>query len=234
MSLAFIGTSHAAHHLREAARLKGFEIVSPEDADLIFVSEDTPTDSRGERNLLVIVRLIEIAFTYDKPVILTSQVPPGFTRALNKPTIFHQPETLRIMDAEYRASNPDYIVVGFGTQDIPAAYRKYLEAFDCPKFYVWWEEAEFSKIAVNMTLASQVDNTNRLSQAAAKCGANWENVARILRHDKRISPESYLTPGRWQDSKHLLRDYVTLQGLEKKAPPGERGKRGGLILPPES
>ena len=75
---------------------------------------------------------------------------------------------------------------------------------------VTWEEAEFSKIAVNMTLASQVENTNRLAHAAKAVGADWRRVAQILSHDKRISPESYLEPGDWKKSQHLLRDFYTL------------------------
>ncbi len=76
-----------------------------------------------------------------------------------------------------------------------------------------WEEAEFSKIAVNMMLAAQVDYTNRMSEVVSKYGAKWENVSKALYLDKRIGKEAYLTPGRWQDSKHLLRDFVTLEAL---------------------
>ena len=76
-----------------------------------------------------------------------------------------------------------------------------------------WEEAEFSKIAVNMALAAQVDYANRMSKYAEHYGADWKVVCRSLRLDKRIGPEAYLTPGRWQDSKHLLRDFYTLEAL---------------------
>ena len=71
-----------------------------------------------------------------------------------------------------------------------------------------------SKIAVNMMLAAQVDATNNLSTVAKKVGADWEKVAHALALDKRIGPHAYLTPGRWQDSKHLYRDFVTLKALE--------------------
>jgi UDPglucose 6-dehydrogenase len=78
-----------------------------------------------------------------------------------------------------------------------------------------YETAEFSKIAINMWLAAQVDCTNRLSAAAAKVGADWETVAKAMRLDPRIGPEAYLVPGRWQDSLHLLRDHVTLTEIER-------------------
>ena len=71
-----------------------------------------------------------------------------------------------------------------------------------------------SKIAVNMMLAAQVDTTTSLAKACKKVGANWASVSDVLMHDSRIGPRAYLTPGRWQDSKHLLRDWVTLQSLK--------------------
>lgn len=153
-----------------------------------------------------------------KQVVLTSQVPPGFTRELdeiaaqNAVDLFHQAETLRIKDAFHRAIAPDYIIVG-GEACPDSSYAKYLLSFGCPIIFGTWEDAEFSKIAVNMMLAAQVDRTNMLAEAAAKVGANWEKVCEALRADKRIGPEAYLTPGRWEESSHLLRDWVTLQEI---------------------
>jgi UDP-glucose 6-dehydrogenase len=74
-----------------------------------------------------------------------------------------------------------------------------------------YEEAEFSKIAINMTLISQVENTNKLNAYAQKHGLRWDKIQDVLMTDKRIGKESYLTPGRWQDSKHLMRDWVTFE-----------------------
>lgn len=214
----FLGTSHAATNLRNAAIMRGVRMaVTLDQAKIVFVSEDTPTDENGNRDLGIIRELLRQASAIGCPIVLTSQVPPGFTRSLGLPHIYHQAETLRIKDAEARALSPDYIVVGCLSYQsyelLPEAYRQYLEAFRCPVKIVTYEDAEFSKIAVNMTLAAQVDNTNRLAKAAQQMGANWWHVAEVLRLDSRIGPHSYLMPGRWQDSKHLLRDYVTLKSL---------------------
>ena len=200
--------------------MKGLPVTAdPESADVIFISEDTPTDEKGVRDLAPILALIDKAKTTGAVLVLTSQVPPGFTRSLNL-NIYHQAETLRIKDAIHRALYPDYIVIGctahISYSLLPEAYRKYLDVFKCPKFTVTYEDAEFSKIAVNMTLASQVENTNRLSEAAKKCGASWWHVAEVLKKDKRIGPDSYLTPGRWQDSTHLMRDFVTLEEISTR------------------
>jgi UDPglucose 6-dehydrogenase len=97
---------------------------------------------------------------------------------------------------------------------LPTVYASYLASFGCPILRVTWEEAELSKIAVNTFLASQVETTNRLAAAAKKVGARWERVAEALRLDARIGPKAYLNPGRWQDSRHLLRDSITLREIE--------------------
>jgi UDPglucose 6-dehydrogenase len=220
MSVCFLGSSHAAVHLRNAAALRFVEITTdPLTADVVFVSEDTPTDDKGNRDLTPIRELVEVAKQSKAPIVITSQVPPGFTRSLDiEPArLFHQAETLRIKDAEERAMYPDYIVVGAmmyqSYELLPTAYRAYLDAFPCEKLVVVWEDAEFSKIAVNMMLAAQVDATNMLADAARKCGASWWQVADVLHLDARIGKSAYLNPGRWQDSLHLLRDWVTLNEI---------------------
>ena len=81
--ICFLGTSHAAEHLRDAAYTRGVPITFDGlHADVIFVSEDTPTDEDGKRDLQPIRALIETAKAFGKPIVLTSQVPPGFTRSL--------------------------------------------------------------------------------------------------------------------------------------------------------
>lgn len=214
MKISFFGTSHAAQHLSQAAAEKGFELSSPRDAELLFVSEDTPTNELGERALGAIKRLVRDAAQYGKPIILTSAVPPGFTRSLGLP-LWHQAETLRIIDAEERARNPEMIIVGAKSPAdmLPEPYRRYLAAFACPVLLMSWEEAEFAKVAINCFLAAQVDATNKLAKAAKRVGVRWSAIADVLRHDSRIGPKAYLEPGRWENSRHLLRDMRTLGEL---------------------
>ena len=212
----FLGSSFAANHLREAARKRGVPLTDKiEESTLTFVSEDTPTDEQGNRNLDLIRKLVAHAVrrTRAKPIVLTSQVPVGFTRTLDISDIWVQAETLRIKDAEERALNPEQIIVGYNTNNpAPFEYLNYLDAFNCPVHWMTWEEAEFSKIAINMTLISQVENTNKLfAKVNGKPWLRWDQIKKVLEHDGRIGPKSYLEPGRWQDSRHLLRDWVTFE-----------------------
>jgi UDP-glucose 6-dehydrogenase len=212
----FLGNSFAANHLREAARKRGCKLTEQiKEASLVFVSEDTPTDPDGRRHLDLIRKLVGHAVRHTRgvPIVLTSQVPVGFTRSLEILDIYHQAETLRIKDAEQRALNPEQIIVGTTglPHAVPKEYLDYLARFQCPIFWMKWEEAEFSKIAINITLVSQVENTNRLAEYAKKYELRWDVVKQALENDRRIGPYSYLEPGRWQDSKHLLRDWVTFE-----------------------
>jgi UDPglucose 6-dehydrogenase len=217
LKLCFLGTSHAAQHLSQAAKEKGFELVAQEEADLVFISEDTPTDAQGNRDLGVIRALVKRARKTAVPIVLTSAVPPGFTRSLGF-ELWHQSETLRIKDAVERARKPEMLIVGEkepgkGFANLPAPYVRYLLSFKCPVLRMTWEEAEFAKIAINMTLASQVENTNRLAKAASKVGVRWDVIAEVLKNDSRIGPKSYLQPGDWRESPHLLRDWKTLEAI---------------------
>lgn len=218
----FLGSSYAAVTLREAARRRGLNIADHiDEASLVFVSEDTPTNENGERDVGQIVKLIQ-SVSVGIPIVLTSQVPPGFTREQSlrfesSTPLYHQAETLRIEDGLQRAMYPEMFIVGLYQphQRIAPVYQEYLEAFDCPIFKVKYEEAEFAKIAINAVLISQVETANMLSAAARKVGADWGKIAQILRRDSRIGKYSYLTPGRWQDSRHLLRDFVTLTNIQR-------------------
>ena len=219
MNLSIVGDSHAARTFVYAAAQKGCVLCSTAIAPLVLIAQDTPVlNDTGARDTAPIKELIIQTYAMMKEgatLLVSSQVPPGFTRSLGIP-VYHMAETLRIKDAEERALNPEQIVIGCADPQapLPIALLDYLVIFNCPVFQLTYEEAEFSKIAINMTLASQVDNTNRLSRAAAKIGANWANIVPVLRHDKRIGKHSYLTPGDWRQSQHLLRDHVTLTEIE--------------------
>jgi UDPglucose 6-dehydrogenase len=216
MRICFLGHTHLTFCVAVAAARRGFIPVPKEEidsAELIFVAWDVETNFYGERfygDLAPTINELEYKM---KPVILMTQVEPGFCRE-RYDHLYYQPEVLRILDATDRAYEPEFIIVGCADKDsqLPELYQQYLDAFECPIVKTDYATAEFSKIAINMYLASQVDTTNRLAAAADKVGANWDDLRLAIGYDSRIG--KYLTPGRWQDSIHLLRDYVTLKEIE--------------------
>ena len=219
MKICFLGNSHLTFCSAVAAVERSWEAVFQEEinsAALIFVAQDTPTDKKGHRDTEAIGLWVAKALEHKVPVIVSSQVPPLFMRRIPRENIYHQPETLRMLDASYRARNPERIVVGCADPqaELPENYKRYLSSFGCPILKMTFEEAEFSKIAVNMALAMQVDYANRMKGACEKIGADWSVVKEAVHLDRRIGKQAYLTPGRWQDSIHLLRDEVTLKEIE--------------------
>ena len=216
--ICFLGSSHAPTTLAAAARARGLRVTDePSLASLIFVSEDAPTDENGKRDTRPITSLLHQAMGHKAPIVISSQVYPGYCRLFeHAPGIVHMAETLRMKDAMQRAMYPEQFIVGVPDPHeyvLPVEFMHYLYAHEARVLIMSYEEAEFAKISINMMLAAQVDATNRLSEGAAKVGAKWERVAEALRCDSRIGPHAYLTPGRWQDSRHLLRDHVTLEEL---------------------
>ncbi|MGA2129839.1 MAG: GDP-mannose dehydrogenase, partial [Xanthobacteraceae bacterium] len=56
--------------------------------DLIYVAPDVPTDERGGSDLAELDQLVELALDASRPgsvVVILSQVPPGYTRARQRP-----------------------------------------------------------------------------------------------------------------------------------------------------
>jgi len=217
MKIFVAGNSHLTHYTKIGAAFRGLNVCnSHEEADLILIAQDSFTHSDGSRNLIEIVEMVEKYCPSGKGVILMSQVQPGFCRAMHFDNLYHYPETLRIKDSYERATRPEYIVLGKSDKfQVPDTFvYEYGTSFGCPFFELDYETAEMCKIAVNTMLAAQVDATNKLANACDAVGAQWWQVAKVLMHDKRIGEHAYLTPGRWQDSLHLLRDSVTLKEIE--------------------
>lgn len=217
----FVGDSFAPRHLREAAISRGIKLApSLKKAHLVFVSQDTEVGEYGDRILQPIKDLIaETREKTDAVMVVSSQTPPGFTRSLRM-DIYHMAETLRVKDAAERALNPEQFIIGCEdpTESLPTVLFNYLQTFKCPVHQVTWEEAEFSKIAINMRLARMVESTNELAEACKRIpGCKWEHISEIMKLDKRIGPHSYLEPGDWRKSKHILRDANTLSKLVPEA-----------------
>lgn len=211
------GDSFAPDIFRQAARHVGIPLCdTAQEAELVIIAQDTPTlPNNGTRDLTVINAAVYLTLREFKgPVLLTSQVPPGFTRSFHEPRLYCQAETLRIKDAFERAIAPEQHIIGCMNPDdpLPIEIHRWLEKFPAPIHKMKYEEAEFSKIAINVTLAHQVTLANALSHKASGYGCDWNVIANVLRHDKRIGPHAYLTPGNWKESPHLLRDYVTFHG----------------------
>ncbi len=223
--------------LLELSRSVSAQIAFTSDArdlsgvDVCFVSADVPTDSMGRSDLQSIRNLVSVvdeALGGNAPVVLLSQVPPGFSRELNKrpEQLFYQVETLVFGQALERALKPERFIVGCATPaaPLPTAYRKFLESFGCPILQMRYESAELAKIAVNMFLVSSVTTTNTIAELCEQVAADWQEIAPALRLDRRIGQHAYLAPGLGIGGGNLERDLVAFEELA-----AAKGSDAGII-----
>src|SRR5919197_1070415 len=116
--------------------------------DVIYVAPDVPTDDAGGSDLSGLDRLLELVLAHsraDAVVVVLSQVPPGYTRARQRPgrLLYYQVETLVFGRAVERATRPERFIVGCPDpqRPLPPALEAYLKAFNCPILPMGFESA---------------------------------------------------------------------------------------------
>jgi UDPglucose 6-dehydrogenase len=199
------------------------DLSSLSDCSFVYYSSDVNTDNKGnsdkkelKNNLEKLILNLEINI----PLIILSQVPPGFTRKYLKikNNIYYQVETLIFGEAIFRALNPERFIVGVKNSDdsLPISINQFLEAFNCPILIMNYESAELAKIAINCYLASSVSTTNTLAEISNKIGANWDDIVPTLRLDRRIGKYAYLSPGLGLAGGNIERDLNTIEVIGNK------------------
>ncbi|MDB4081465.1 nucleotide sugar dehydrogenase [Candidatus Pelagibacter sp.] len=190
------------------------------NCDLIFLSQDVPTDIKGKSNLSVIKKSIKKIIKVIKnkcDLIILCQVPPGFTRSIKWPSnkLYYQVETLIFSNALERAISPERIIVGKYSRKISKKYNFFLSKFKCPVLEMNYESAELAKISINIFLISSITSTNILSEISENIGANWLDISKALKLDKRIGKYAYLKPGLGISGGNLERDLETFKNFLK-------------------
>lgn len=185
--------------------------------DVIYVAPDVPTDDFGSSDLGLINALLERVFEaarQDTVIVVLSQVPPGFTRSMQRAdrTLYYQVETLIFGRAVERALQPERYIVGCEdpAQPLPAPYGTFLAAHGCPVLLMRYESAELAKISINMCLVASISVANTLAELCEHIGADWAEIVPALKLDRRIGPYSYLAPGLGIAGGNLERDLATV------------------------
>jgi UDPglucose 6-dehydrogenase len=186
--------------------------------DIVYISADVPTNDAGESDLAGIGALIGRVTPALAPgalLVVLSQVPPGFTRALSAlppERRYYQVETLVFGRAVERAAKPERYIIGCANPAKPldARFKALLEAFGCPILPMRYESAELAKISINVCLAASISVANTLAELCEAVGANWSEIVPALKLDRRIGPDSYLSPGLGIAGGNLERDLATI------------------------
>lgn len=191
--------------------------------DVVYISADVPTDDQGRSDLTNILRLVDdvcSAMNDHAILVVLSQVPPGFCRAITAiphSRLYYQVETLVFGRAVERATKPERYIVGCAEpgDDLPRAFKHVLAAFSCPILPMRYESAELAKISINMCLVASVSVANTLAEVSEAIGADWSEIAPALKLDKRIGAYSYLAPGLGISGGNLERDLRTIINIGK-------------------
>lgn len=198
------------------------------ECSIVYISQDVATDDLGQSELIGIESLINLAsqnIQEKTRLVILCQVPPGFTRKMEKyhKNISYQVETLVFGEAIDRAQNPERIILGLQDKDIPidSDYRSILEEFNCPIICLNFESAEFTKIAINAYLAASIITTNALNNLANFVGGEWDSIKKSLQLDKRIGEFAYLKPGLGISGGNIERDLKTLDKISQEILPKE-------------
>jgi UDPglucose 6-dehydrogenase len=193
------------------------------ECDVVYVAVDVPTDDKAKSDLSPIKAMVErIKPKLGKNALLVilSQVPPGYTRALPLPPaqLYYQVETLVFGRAVERATKPERFIVGCANPGKPIhpALKTFLESFSCPLLPMAYESAELAKISINFCLVASVTVANTLAEVCEQVGANWSDIAPALKLDKRIGQGAYLAPGLGIAGGNLERDLRTIIEIGEK------------------
>jgi UDPglucose 6-dehydrogenase len=187
------------------------------ECDVVYIAVDVPTDDQGQSNLAPIRTMVEVVLptlNAGALLVILSQVPPGFTRALPVAAerLYYQVETLIFGRAVERARKPERFIVGCADprRPIAASLQTFLDSFACPILPMAYESAELAKISINFCLVASIAVANTLAEVCERVGADWSDIAPALKLDKRIGQGAYLSPGLGIAGGNLERDLRTI------------------------
>jgi UDPglucose 6-dehydrogenase len=184
-----------------------------EEADMIFISVNTPTKEYGiGKGMAADLKYIELCARQiarvaksDKIVVEKSTLPVRTAEAVKsildntgngvKYQILSNPEFLAEGTAIDDLRNPDRVLIGGEeTPEGQVAMKKLVDIYASwiPKeriltTNVW--SSELSKLTANAFLAQRISSINAMSEVCEATGANIDEVARAIGSDSRIGPK---------------------------------------------
>ena len=191
-------------------------------ADVLWVTFDTPVNARDEADVAAVRARLDAIRTALRPgtlVLVSSQVPVGFTRALARDLAAqgvrcaYSPENLRLGRAISVFQEPERVIAGLMDDADRARVAELFAPYARQIEWMSVESAEMTKHAINAFLATSVCFINELARLCEKVGADAREVERGLKTEGRIGPKAYLSPGPAFAGGTLARDLRFLSGF---------------------
>ncbi len=195
------------------------------DAEALWVAFDTPVNDRDEADVAFVRARLEAVVDGIRPgtlVLISSQVPAGFTRALESDwrgrglRFAYSPENLRLGKAVEAFQRPERVVVGLRDEADRPTVAVLLAPYARHVDWMSVESAEMTKHALNAYLATSVTFANELARLCEAVGADAKEVERGLKTEARIGPRAYLAPGAAFAGGTLARDVRFLVGFGRE------------------
>jgi len=188
---------------------------------------DTPVNDRDEADVDFVRRRLDAvahAIPAGRIVLISSQVPAGFTRELRINWEARQirlryacsPENLRLGKAIEVFRNAERVVLGVSDESAKAVLANLFAPFTKRIEWMSVESAEMTKHALNAFLATSVTFANELARLCEAVGADAKEVERGLKSEARIGPKAYLSPGAAFAGGTLARDVRFLTGFGRQ------------------
>jgi UDPglucose 6-dehydrogenase len=199
------------------------------DADVVWITSDTPVDGDDRADVDSVVRGAVGIFRHLRDgalMLISSQLPVGTTRRLED--LFkdaaagrtvgfaYSPENLRLGQAIDVFTRPDRVIAGVRSQKDRETIAELLRPFTDRIEWMSVESAEMTKHALNAFLATSVTFINEIAALCEQVGAQATEVARGLKTESRIGPKAYLSPGGAFAGGTLARDIVFLSQLGER------------------
>jgi UDPglucose 6-dehydrogenase len=193
---AGLANKHLSFHTEAGAALA--------DADVLWVTFDTPVNEADEADVAAVRARFEEVSAFLKPgslVLISSQVPVGFTRALQRDwsgkglRFAYSPENLRLGKAIEVFCRPERVVLGIDSDADRTCLTELFSPFCSQLEWMSLESAEMTKHALNAFLATSVTFINEVARLCEEVGADAKEVERGLKSEGRIGPRAYLSPG---------------------------------------
>jgi UDPglucose 6-dehydrogenase len=193
---AGLASKHLSFHTDPVAALANI--------DVLWITFDTPVNEQDEADVdFVRARLEEVrpALKPGTLVLISSQVPVGFTRSLRRDwsdrglCFAYSPENLRLGKAIEVFCHPERVVLGVEDDTDRPLLEELFAPFCSHLEWMSLESAEMTKHALNTFLATSVTFINELARLCEQVGADAKEVERGLKSEGRIGRRAYLSPG---------------------------------------
>jgi len=178
-----------------------------ENCEVIFICVPTPMFEDGECDIRIVETVLEdiakeAEFQNKKVItIIKSTIPPGTTKKLNglsnKVGVTFSPEFLTEANATADFENQTRIVLGIDyVEYIEPIRNMFIRVFpNANLIIINSNEAEMTKYATNLFLATKVSFFNDIYSLCEKLDIDYNNVIEATMHDPRIGKSHYDVPG---------------------------------------